>query len=321
MPSFDDVDFARSPDSRTAETPPLPGTRPGARAGAGARAAIAIDGPVAAGKTSVGRAVAARLGCLFLDTGALYRALTLAALRAGIAPDDGPALAALAARTEIDIRGEGARGAGRAGEAGDPPSAPGPGYTVRLDGQDVTAALRSRDVDASVPAVSAHAGVRDALIHTQRRIVEQGPAVLVGRDIGTVVLPDAGLKIFLVASAEERARRRYRERLALGEPATWGEVLAATTARDARDAGRDVAPLEQADDAIVVDTDGLSFEEVVERIVELAIEPGAGRTLSTDRADSTRRAPDSSLAPTSSASPESSPAPNDVRGTAGERMP
>ncbi len=248
--------------------------------------AIAIDGPVAAGKTSVGRAVAARLGCLFLDTGAIYRALTYAAIQAGVDPDDGPALTALAGAHDIEVRALGVEAsrqpASGAGSSEVPLS--GPGYTVLIDGRDITASLRSPAVDANVSSVSAHAEVRAALMATQRRIAERGPAVLVGRDIGTIVLPDAGLKVFLVASAEERARRRYRERLALGEHVTWRDVLSSTLARDAKDAGRDVAPMVQADDAIMLDTFGLSFEDVVDRIVALAVAAGPLPGAS-DRAD------------------------------------
>ena len=227
--------------------------------------AIAIDGPVAAGKTSVGQDVAARLGCLFLDTGAIYRALTYAALDAGVPTDDGPALAALAARSEIDVRMT------RTADTSIPSA---PGYAVLVDGTDVTARLRSREVDASVSAVSSHAAVRDALLVAQRRVAEQAPAVMVGRDIGTIVLPDAGLKVYLVASVEERARRRYRERLARGEAVTWADVLATTAARDAKDSGRDVAPMVQAGDAMMLNTDDLSPTQVVDRIIDLAAEAG-----------------------------------------------
>lgn len=217
---------------------------------------IALDGPVAAGKTSVGRALAERLGYRFLDTGAIYRALTYAALDQGVPVKDGLALGQLARDCSIEVK-----------PAADAATV---GYRVLVDGCDVTPLLRSASVDGNVSAVSAHPEVRGALITAQRAAAEGGGMVMVGRDIGTVVLPDADLKIFLTASVEERARRRFRERIAAGDPAQWADVHAATAERDARDMGRAEAPLSRAGDAVEIDTDGQSFEAVVERLVLLA---------------------------------------------------
>ena len=214
---------------------------------------IAVDGPAASGKSTVGRLAAERLGYLFLDTGLLYRALTLLALEAGVDPRDGPALAALAAGRGMEV-------------------AAAPGSTtasVTVDGRDVTARLHTPGVDGAVSAVSAHGAVRDALLAHQRRPAERGRVVMVGRDIGTVVLPSADLKIYLDASAEERARRRFRQRLARGEPAEYAAVLAAVRHRDALDSGRALAPLAAASDAVVVDTDDCELPATVEHVLAL----------------------------------------------------
>jgi len=216
---------------------------------------IALDGPAAAGKSTVGQAIAERLGLLYLDTGAIYRALTVLALDAGIGVEDESAMAALAASTPIEVVPDGAEAAG---------------YRVLAGGRDVTDALRSVAVDRAVSAVSRHAAVRSALLPAQRAIARRHGIVMVGRDIGTVVLPDADLKIYLDASPEERARRRYRERLARGEPATWHEVLDDVRRRDAADARRAVAPLARAEDAAWVDTSEIGIAEAVEALVVLA---------------------------------------------------
>lgn len=215
---------------------------------------IALDGPAAAGKSTVGRRAAAALGYLYFDTGVLYRALTLVALRAEVAVEDGAALVELAGRHEVRVQ--------PAGEAD-------PGYVVLLDGEDVTAALRQPAVDRHVSAVSQHGDVRTALLGAQRRIARQGEVLMVGRDVGTVVVPDAELKLYLDASAEVRARRRHTEIAAAGGSEGYEEVLADIRARDARDAGRDVAPLRAAEDAVVVATDGCDLEGVVAHVVAL----------------------------------------------------
>lgn len=221
--------------------------------------AIALDGPAAAGKSTVGRALARRIGYLFLDTGAIYRALTVAALDAGVDVDDEAALAALAERLAISVE-----------PAPEMPA----GYRVRIDGRDVSARLRAAEVDAAVSGVSRHRAVRRALRPAQRRLAEQAPIVMVGRDIGTVVLPDAPLKLFLVASPEERARRRYRERLARGEAVRWQDVLRGVVERDEKDRSRAEDPLRMAEDAVQVDSDGRSVDEVVARMASLVREAG-----------------------------------------------
>lgn len=215
---------------------------------------IAIDGPAAVGKSTVGQAVAERLGFFYFDTGLLYRALTWKALQMGVSPEDGPQLARLAAETDIAV----AASAGQDRRSAE----------VRVDGQDVSRAIRSPEVDQSVSAVAAHAAVRAALLPLQRRIGLAQPTVMAGRDIGTVVFPDAPLKVFLLASPEVRARRRA---LQLGaSPEALERVQAGLERRDRIDAGREVAPLRPAPDAVIIDTDDLGVAEVVARIVELA---------------------------------------------------
>ncbi|HWO93344.1 MAG TPA: (d)CMP kinase [Dehalococcoidia bacterium] len=211
---------------------------------------VAIDGPVASGKSSVGRLLAQRWGHVFLDTGMMYRAMTWWALRHGIAPDDAAALARLASEARITIE----------------PTAEVP--RVMIDGEDATPHMRDREVEANVSMVSAVPGVRSALVREQRRIAEQQPVVMAGRDIGTVVLPDADLKVYLDASVETRARRRHGE-LDRGSR-TLEEVREELTARDRLDSERSVSPLRPADDAIILDVDHLGLAEVVERIAAFA---------------------------------------------------
>jgi cytidylate kinase len=215
---------------------------------------IAVDGPAGAGKSTVGQALATALGHLFFDTGVLYRALTLLALEQSVSVEDGPALAALVAASDLAVL---------------PDDHHPLGYRVQAAGRDVTPRLRDPAVDAAVSAVSRHAAVRAGLLPVQRWVGQAAAVVMVGRDIGTVVLPDADLKIYLAASAEVRARRRFREQLARAQPAVYAEVLAEVRARDARDAGRAVAPLAVAAGAVVVDTDACRFEEVVDHLLRL----------------------------------------------------
>ncbi len=220
------------------------------------RQVIAIDGPGAAGKSTVARELAHRLGAILFDTGALYRTVTLAAIRTGIAGSDGECLADLARKLDIRIR---------------PPSvADGRQVDVLLGDEDVTWAIRTREIDAAVSEVSAHSGVRKNLLTTQRHIADGARIVMVGRDIGTVVIPAAGLKIFLVASTEERARRRLAELHGRGVDAQFEQVLSDLEARDAYDSSREVAPLAAAPDAVVVDTDGRSVDDIVNEIEQRA---------------------------------------------------
>lgn len=210
---------------------------------------IAIDGPAAAGKSTVARALADAVGALLFDTGALYRAATLLALRTGTPVTDGERLADLIKASDIDLR---------------PPSvADGRLYDVYLNGEDVTWKLRTAEIDANVSPVSAHPAVRDALLDVQRRIARQGRVVMVGRDIGTVVVPDASVKIFLDASPEERAQRRCQELIDRGLDVTYEDVLAEIKNRDRFDSERDVAPLTPASSATIVATDGIPIDDVV----------------------------------------------------------
>jgi cytidylate kinase len=224
---------------------------------------IAIDGPAGSGKSTVGQLLAQRLNYLYFDTGVMYRAMTLACLRGGTPLEDQRAVEALAERAAIDVRA--------------PTVSDGRQYDVLLDGEDVTWVLRSPEVEGSVSLVSAYAGVRQAMSARQREIGLRGKVVMVGRDIGTVVLPEADVKVYVDASVEERARRRWREADARGEAVgTFEDVLRAMRERDRIDSTREVAPLKAARDAIVVDTTSLSVAQVVERVWQIARGKGGG---------------------------------------------
>jgi cytidylate kinase len=210
---------------------------------------IAIDGPAAVGKSTAGRRLAGLLGYLFLDTGAIYRALTLLALREGAGVADGRALAALATSMALEIVPA--------------PADSGRLYTVYLEGADQTREIRGREVDATVSAVSEHREVRDALLPIQRRL-GRARAVVVGRDIGTVVLPDADRKVYLDASLRVRARRGLADLRGTGGPADLDTMLAEIRRRDDLDSSRSVAPLRRADDAITIVTDHLTEDDVVD---------------------------------------------------------
>lgn len=216
---------------------------------------IAIDGPSASGKSTVGELLARRLGYLYFDTGVMYRALTHAILRAGIAVGDESAVSALSERVHIDVL----------------PLTVSDGRqnTILLDGADVTQRLRDRAIDANVSAVSAYPRVRAAMVRQQRVIGGRGDVVMIGRDIGTVVLPHADLKVFLTASEEERARRRHRENCARGDLTPYADVLVALRQRDAQDSTRATAPLRAADDAHVIDTELMDANTVVATICSL----------------------------------------------------
>ncbi len=217
---------------------------------------IAIDGPAASGKSTVAERLANELGYLFFDTGIMYRAVTLAALEHLEAVDDEAQVTQLAEAVQIDVNPASVQD-GRLCD-------------VLLDGRDVTWMIRSARVDANVSQVSAYPGVRQAMTVQQRRIGKRGAVVMVGRDIGTVVLPEADLKVYLDASVEERARRRYVENQQRGRGGNYEDILASMKRRDAIDSSRAVAPLKPADDAVILNTDGLGIEEVIDRLRKLA---------------------------------------------------
>ena len=227
----------------------------GSRQRTGTPRVIAIDGPAAAGKSTVGREIGIRLGYPFLDTGAIYRAMTWTALHRGVDLSDEDALSELAASLNIDV--------GSATPESIEPS------TIFVDGIDVTRFLRQPEVEAAVSLVSRVAGVRNALVKLQRDLAGRNAVVMAGRDIGTVVLPNADLKLYLDASVEERARRRFAELSALGMDPTENDVLRDLRRRDRIDSERSVSPLRPAEDAVVLDTDGLTLEEVVQRLMEI----------------------------------------------------
>ncbi|NUP99002.1 MAG: (d)CMP kinase [Armatimonadetes bacterium] len=212
---------------------------------------IAIDGPAGAGKSTVARAVAERLGYTFVDTGAMYRCVALAALNQALTLDQPEAIGQLAERLTIRF-GELHEGRQR----------------VWLDEDEVTEAIRTPPVHATVSPVSAIPAVRQALLHQQRAFAQQGPVVMEGRDIQTVVLPEADVKVFLDASVEERARRRYAE--LPPEAMSLEQVEANLVDRDSRDSSRPTAPLRAAPDAVRIDTDGLTVEQVILTVLELA---------------------------------------------------
>lgn len=216
---------------------------------------IAIDGPAASGKSTLGLRLANALGYLFFDTGVMYRAITWLVLQRGINVRDEAAVTELAENAQIDVA-PASKSDGRACD-------------VLVDGQDITWEIRRRKVESNVSIVSAYRGVRSALSQQQRRIGQRGHIVMVGRDIGTVVLPEADLKIYLDASAQQRARRRYDEIIARGKQADYDEILAKVIERDRIDSTRDVAPLKAAEDAIVLDSDKLTADEVFEQALAL----------------------------------------------------
>jgi cytidylate kinase len=218
---------------------------------------IAVDGPAGSGKSAVSFAVAQRLGYLFVDTGAFYRAITFLALERNIPFNDPAALAELARQVHLDMTPD-LDNDGRQ-------------YTVLADGRDITPYLHTPDVDAHVSQTAAAADVRAALLDTQRRIAGRGRVIAAGRDIGTVVLPDADLKIYLDASLDERAERRYAQRIARGEPADLAAIRRGLAERDELDTHRDVAPLLRAPDAVYLDTTSLSLEESIEAALQIVL--------------------------------------------------
>lgn len=215
---------------------------------------IAIDGPAGAGKSSVARALAERLGFFLLDTGALYRSLALLARERGVSWDDGAALGRLAGQMQVEF--------GRGPDGG----------RVFLEGRDVSAEIRTPEVSLGASHVSLHPEVRAALLPLQRRLAAAGPCVVEGRDVGTVVLPQAPVKFFLTASEQVRARRRYQELRARGVEADPGLILREQQERDRRDQTRSEAPLRPADDALIVDTSDLPLQGVVDRLERICRE-------------------------------------------------
>jgi cytidylate kinase len=218
---------------------------------------IAIDGPAGAGKSTIASRVAEQLGFQLIDTGALYRIVALRATERGVDPADGAACAAVARSLQLAFEHVGGKN------------------TLMCDGQAVGEEIRSEAVSQLASKISAHPAVRAALLDVQRRMGAARSSVLEGRDIGTVVCPAAQVKVFMTATDEERARRRTAQLAAKGQPADYDAILRDIRERDARDAGREVAPLVQAADAHVIDTTGLDIDDIVARIVALARAAGA----------------------------------------------
>ncbi len=216
---------------------------------------ITLDGPASSGKSTVGALLAGRLNYLCFDTGAMYRAVTLAALWRHVAVTDETAVTKVAESVKIDVL--------------PPHFNDGRQCTVLLDGEDVTWAIRAAEVDADVSQVSAYKRVREILTAEMRAIAQRGRVVMLGRDIGTVVLPDADLKIYLDATPDERARRRHTELEGRGIVSEYGQILASIRKRDQFDSSREHAPLRPASEAKIVDTTGLTINQVVAKLLEL----------------------------------------------------
>lgn len=213
---------------------------------------IAIDGPAGAGKSTMARTVAKELGYIYVDTGAIYRTVGLYAFRKGAAPENGPAVEALLPELNINMR---------YGDDGL--------QHMTLNGEDVTSAIRQHEISHYASAVSAIPAVRAFLLEMQRKFARENNVIMDGRDIGTVVLPDADMKIYLTANAEDRAHRRYLELLQRGQQAEPEQVLKDIVERDYRDMNRETAPLKQAEDAVLVDTTGIGLEESFQLMLTL----------------------------------------------------
>ncbi len=216
---------------------------------------IAVDGSAASGKSTVGRELAARLGYPFLDTGIMYRAITYEALERGVNLSDRRSLSRLASTVQMLVRL--------------PDAGSGDNAAVTIDGKDVTSGLRRPDVEDAVSLVSRVAGVRDAMVRLQREIAARRAIVMAGRDIGTVVLPEADLKVYLDAPIEERAARRHREFERVGRDVTEEAVLDDIRRRDRIDSQRTLSPLKPAPDAVLIDTDDLTLDQVVAGVLAL----------------------------------------------------
>lgn len=213
---------------------------------------VTLDGPAGAGKSTAAKALAKRLGWRYLDTGAMYRAVAWAALERGVPLEAEPMVATLADSLEIRFDAD----------------------RVLVDGTDVSHAIRTQEVTAATRRVADAPAVRDVMVQQQRRIAANCDIVTEGRDQGTVVFPQAELKVFLTASAEERARRRHRERAACGETVTLETILSSQQARDDADAARPVGAMRAADDAVLVETDGMSHDDVVATLVAMVVSRG-----------------------------------------------
>ena len=221
---------------------------------------IAIDGPAGSGKSTLGALLAEELGYLYFDTGVMYRAVTLAAIQEGLDPMDEIAVGQVAQQIRIDVQ---------------PPSVnDGRDYDVLLDGEDVTWAIRRDEVNAYVSPVSTYAAVREAMTEQQRRVARENKVVMVGRDIGTVVVPDADVKIFLDAAIEVRAHRRYQELVERGEDTSFDTVLQSLKNRDKIDSSRAISPLKPADDAVVIIADCMGIQQVLKKARELIFNAG-----------------------------------------------
>ena len=223
---------------------------------------IAIDGFAASGKSTAAALLAQSLGYLYFDTGVMYRAVTWAVLDRELNPENSDQVSELAEKLRIEVK-PGGLDDGRQ-------------YTVLADGRDVTWLIRQPEVDAQVSRIASYPRVRAALTAQQRLIAASGSIVMVGRDIGTVVLPEADLKIFMHASAEERARRRYNEAITQNESANFEEILRTMVERDEQDKANPVSPTVPAKDAIIVNTDGLTIEQVVTRLKQLVLDYNNG---------------------------------------------
>ncbi|OEF97280.1 cytidylate kinase [Vulcanibacillus modesticaldus] len=221
---------------------------------------IAIDGPAGAGKSTVAKLVARELGYLYIDTGAMYRALTYMALKEGIDLNDEQELNKYLMNHSIQLINDGVI------------------QKVEIDGEDVTDLIRTPEVNKNVSLVASHPEVRKTMVKIQQDLSKDQSVVMDGRDIGTYVLPNAELKIYLTASINERAKRRYEELIKKGFQANLEEIIEDISLRDKRDKERATAPLKQADDAILIDTSSLSIEEVVEKIMKLVHERTGGET-------------------------------------------
>ncbi len=213
---------------------------------------IAIDGPAGTGKSTVSKLLAQRVGAHYLDTGAMYRAATLAVQRAGVSPDAPDSIAAVVDDSRIELRADGSGGS-----------------RVFLDGEDVSAPIRTDEVTNAVSAVSAVPAVRSKMVALQRIHAVDDFVVVEGRDIGTVVFPDAQVKIYLTATPEARALRRHRQNLSAGRDSDFEQVLESVNRRDHLDSTRTVSPLRPADDAVIVDTSDLSLEQVLDELAGL----------------------------------------------------